>query len=389
MRLCVVSFKPCWRDGSGRWRSDGGFPLQISALASLFDSATVLTVVVPERAGGIPLSGAIRVVGVPAPRGDDLRRKLSVAGHLPQYLASFARHFREADVVHTPLPGDLPLIGLLLAMTMRKKIVARYGGSWAPTARTTLFNRITRGLLRGAAGGSRVMLATGEAPVGGDGRVQFIFSTALSEEELRRIDARTGRSLSDPPRLVYVGRLSPEKGVPVLLRAIAAVAAGLGPRTPRLALVGDGPQRRELETLVVSLGCSAFVTFEGQKTRDELSGELSSADLCVQPSLTEGFSKAWLDAMAHGLPVLSSDVGAARAVLGSPGERGWLVPPGDSDALAEAIRRVLAGGFDWPALRERCRAYVEGRTLESWAAAIGGICARQWGLRLVAGKLVA
>jgi glycosyltransferase involved in cell wall biosynthesis len=233
------------------------------------------------------------------------------------------------------------------------------------------------------------MLATGEAPVGGDGRVQFIFSTALSEGELRRIEARTGRGLSDPPRLVYVGRLSPEKGVPILLRALAAVVAGAGPRPPRLSLVGDGPQRRELETLAASLGCGAFVTFEGQKTREELSAELSRADVCVQPSLTEGFSKAWLDAMAHGLPVVSSDVGAARSVLGAPGERGWLVAPGDAGALAEAISRVLAGGFDWPALRERCRAYVEGRTLEAWAAAIGGICARQWGLRLVAGRLVA
>jgi glycosyltransferase involved in cell wall biosynthesis len=389
MKLCVVSFKPCWRDESGRWRSDGGFPLQISALASLFDETTLLTVVVPERDGGIPLSEGIQVVGVPAPMGDDFRRKLSVAWLLPRYIAAFARHFRQADVVHTPLPGDLPLVGLVLAMVMRKKVVARYGGSWVPTARTTFFNRVTRGLLRAGASGPRVMLATGEAPVGGDGRVRFVFSTALSGEELRHIDARTERGLSDPPRLVYVGRLSPEKGVPVLLQALAAVVVASGHRAPRLSLVGDGPQRRELERLAASLGCRPFVTFVGQKTRAELSAELSRADVCVQPSLTEGFSKAWLDAMAHGLPIVSSDVGAARSVVGAPGERGWLVPPGDADALAAVIRQVLAGGADWPALRERCRAYVEGRTLEAWAAAIGDICARQWGLRLAGGRLVA
>ncbi len=291
--------------------------------------------------------------------------------------------------MHTPLPGDLPLLGLLVALVMRKKIIARYGGSWAATAQTTFFNRLTRGLLRASAGGPRVMLATGEAPAGGDGRIRFVFSTALSDAELRRIEPRTARGLSDPPRLVYVGRLSPEKGVQVLLPALAAVAADASAPTPRLSLVGDGPQRRELETLAASLGCAALVTFEGQKTREELSRALDRADVCVQPSLTEGFSKAWLDAMAHGLPVLSSDVGSARSVVGASGERGWLVPPGDADALAVAIREVLRGRFDWPALRTRCRAYVEGRTLEAWAATIGDLCARQWGLKLAGGRLVA
>ncbi len=74
MKLCVVSFKPCWRDARGTWRSDGGFPLQISALASLFDATTLLTVVVEDRPGGIPLAESVRVVGLPAPRGADLAR---------------------------------------------------------------------------------------------------------------------------------------------------------------------------------------------------------------------------------------------------------------------------------------------------------------------------
>ena len=56
--------------------------------------------------------------------------------------------------------------------------------------------------------------------------------------------------------------------------------------------------------------------FTGQLDRARLSRELMNQDLCVQPSFTEGFSKAWLDAMAHGLPVLASQVGAAKGVLG-------------------------------------------------------------------------
>src|SRR5262249_17359192 len=108
---------------------------------------------------------------------------------------------------------------------------------------------------------------------------------------------------------------------------------------------------------------------------------------CVQPSLTEGYSKAWLDAMAHGLPVLASEVGAARGVIGADGERGWLTPPGLSSALAETIQCVIQQKRDWPALRHRCRSFVEARTLEAWGQTIGTICAHQWNLRLTEGRL--
>ncbi|HET9985618.1 MAG TPA: glycosyltransferase family 4 protein, partial [Longimicrobiales bacterium] len=113
-----------------------------------------------------------------------------------------------------------------------------------------------------------------------------------------------------------------------------------------------------------------------------LGRELAAADLCVHPSLTEGFCKAWLDAMAFGLPVLTTAVGAAEAVVGAAGERGWLVAPGRPEALAAGIRRVLTAPVDWPSLRRRCRAYAEAHTLEDWAERIARSCARQWGTPL-------
>jgi glycosyltransferase involved in cell wall biosynthesis len=132
--------------------------------------------------------------------------------------------------------------------------------------------------------------------------------------------------------------------------------------------------------------------FLGQLDREALSRCLDDADVCVQPSLTEGFSKAWLDAMAHGLPVIASEVGAARAVIGAAGERGMLVPPGDPEALARALERLLVSSTvgeagDWPALRRRCHAYVQSRTLDAWAERAGSLCASQWHLSLVSGKL--
>ena len=390
-RLCAVSFKPCWQDASGRWLSSGGFPLQMRAIGSLFDEMVLLIVRVEPRveeaAGGIPLPERARVVPLRSPVGHDARRKLSVAARLPYYLWKIGANIRDADVVHTPLPGDIPLLGMLMSLLARKRTIVRYGGSWPTNSQTTAMSRFTKSCMRRFAGGRNVMLATGSGPELPAPGVRWIFSTALSATELERVSPALDRGISAPPRLVYAGRLSPEKGVATLLRALAELAREGFEPLPKLVLAGDGPERGRLQALARELGVADRVDFAGQLSRDALSRAFACADLCVQPSLTEGFSKAWLDAMAHGLPVLATRVGAAAAVIGETGERGWLVPPGDAPALAGALRRVLAGPVEWRALRARCREYVEGRTLEAWAGEIGEQCAAQWNWDFDDGRL--
>ena len=367
----------------------GGFPMQIAGVSSLFDETTLVIVRGAPRSGGIRLSGASRTIALRSPQGADLRRKISVVLNLPYYLATIAKQVRGADVVHTPTPGDMPLLGMLIALLFRKRLIVRYGSSWVTTSQTTFTNRFTRACMRWFAGGRNVMLATGEGfhvPARG---MRWVFATALSAAELNRIQPHLDRALSQPARLVYVGRLSPEKGVAVLVRAMAILRDEGRRPLPHLTLVGDGPERRSLEQLVSALACGELIGFAGHCNREELSTHLMRADMCVQPSLSEGFSKAWLDAMAYGLPVLASNVGAAASVIGVAPEdaRGWLVPPGDARQLANALWQAIETPRDWPALRRRCRAYVESRTLEAWVREIGEVCAAQWNFSLVDGKL--
>lgn len=391
MKLCVVSFKECWLGRPGEWLSDGGFPRQMAALASLFDEATLVTPAVALRPGGIPLPRSMRLVPLPRPAGVDARRKLSVLAGLTRYVGLIAPQVREADIVHVPLPGDLPFIGMLIAQALHKPLLARYGSSWAVNGETTLMNRVIKRWMRLAAGGRNVMVATGydEAPPAPG--MHWIFASALWAEELRALRPRLERGLSSPPRLVYAGRLSPEKGVSVLLHALGRLEATASEPErrllPRLTIAGDGPARAALEDEARYLVAPGRITFLGQLDRQALSACMQEADLCVQPSLTEGFSKAWLDAMAHGLPVIASDVGAARAVIGMDGERGLLAPPGDEAALAALIVRMLHEPRDWPALRRRCVEFVQSRTLDAWAARAGELCASQWRMALVDGKL--
>jgi hypothetical protein len=159
--LCVVTFVPCWHDTEGRWFSTGGFPYQIAAIGSMFEGTDLVTVTREARDGGICLPPHLRVTPLREPKGVNFRRKLSVFVRLPYYLTRIGRSIRAADAVYIPVPGDLPLLGMILALLMRKRLLVRYGGSWQPNKTTTVMNRVTRLLMRLFAGGRNVIFTAG------------------------------------------------------------------------------------------------------------------------------------------------------------------------------------------------------------------------------------
>lgn len=361
----------------------------MAAIGSLFDEMTLLITRGPAAPGGIPLPTHAQVIPIRHPIGLDTRRKIFIAANLPYYLGTLAKYIRQADVVHTPQPGDIPLLGMLIALLLRKPLIARYGGSWANNNQTTFMGKFTKAIMRRFAGGGRnVMLATGAGEKAPADKMYWLFSSALSRVEVEQSQPVLNRGLSTPPQLVYVGRLSPEKGIPVLIKALSKLKQEQFHPLPQLSLAGDGSQRKELEQSILKLGCSDMVHFAGQLERNALSALLLGADLCVQPSLTEGFSKAWLDALSHGLPVLTTSVGAAQGVIGANGERGWIVSPNDVNALTDRLRQILSNPqLDWFSLRKRCREYSENLTIEAWGTKIGEICAQKWNKALIDGKL--
>jgi len=389
MHVCVVSLKECWQDETGAWLSSGGFPLQMEAVDSLFDRTTLVVVRGRPSGGGIPLPRNAHVVALRRPAGEDARRKLSVLARFPYYVHTIARHVTRADVVHVPPPGDIPLIGMLVAMSLRKRLLVRYCGSWEATSETTLMNRVTREWIRRCAGGRNIMLATGAGATPPAPNMRWIFATATSRSEVGAVRPDLSRDVGDPLALTFVGRLTAVKGVKYLIEALGLLRADgtLAGRLPRLTIVGDGPERDALADLAERTGCRQLVRFAGQLNRTEVMEELLRTDVCVLPSLSESFCKARLEAMLCGVPVISTPVGFGVEIIGKDQERGWIVPAGDSAALAETLRHVLTSPVDWPALRQRCRAYAEWLTLETWASDIGRICAEQWRLPLVDGKL--
>lgn len=140
-------------------------------------------------------------------------------------------------------------------------------------------------------------------------------------------------------RLVFVGRLDPVKGAPLLIEAFARVL----PAHPeaRLTIVGDGSSRAGAEALARDLGIAASVTFTGFRSQPEVARILEEADLLVLPSFAEGVPVVLMEAMASHIPVIASRVAGVQELV-EDGVTGFTVPPGDVATLAERIGRILS-----------------------------------------------
>lgn len=173
----------------------------------------------------------------------------------------------------------------------------------------------------------------------------------------------------------FTGALRREKNLSLLVDAFADAAL----ETARLLIVGDGPCREELTALAAARGVADRIHFVGRAT--EIRRFLHSADVFVMSSNTEQASMALLEAMACGLPCLTTDVGDSAAMLGHPGAP-FVVPRGDQAAYAAALRALADPahrGRTGDANRRRCcelytKAAMVARYEETWIAALRTYC---------------
>ena len=131
-------------------------------------------------------------------------------------------------------------------------------------------------------------------------------------------------------------RLVPIKDVITIVEALVRLRVDVP--DARLEIAGDGPERAHLEEKVAARGLTGAVSFLGWRT--DIRAVMSGWDVFALASLDEGFPIAALEAMAMGLPVVASAVGGLLELV-VDGQTGWLVPPGDSGALAQRLRALL------------------------------------------------
>lgn len=156
------------------------------------------------------------------------------------------------------------------------------------------------------------------------------------------------RFLSEKPRLLFVGRLSAQKNVMLLLKALNSVSDRF-----ETILVGDGEQASELREAVRVLRLQN-VRFYGRAQGTELRELYRNSDLFVLPSEREGLPLVLLEAMAMGLPIVATDVPGNRDVVVHE-KNGLLVPPGDPVAFRSALFRAIGDADNYRHMSEECR----------------------------------
>ncbi len=179
--------------------------------------------------------------------------------------------------------------------------------------------------------------------MGVDSNKTFLLPNAIklsntdSEANLSRQEIRKRLDLGNDFVLGYVGRLSTEKGLEFLLKAIGELAIEKEEISIKALIVGDGPEIENLKELAQELQIQSKIHFIGfQSSVDKW---LAAMDTFVLPSITEGTPMALLEAMSNGIPVIASKVGGIPSVIRNEIE-GILVPSKSPLHLQEAIQRV-------------------------------------------------
>ena len=141
-------------------------------------------------------------------------------------------------------------------------------------------------------------------------------------------------------RLIFAARLVEQKGAKLILQAISEISDRMS-RPVKLEVIGKGPEEENLKSLVEILGLGAAVCFSGWMDRSEVAHRMQRSDVFVFPSYEEGMPNVVLEAMACGLPVITTDIYATKGLVEN-GVNGILVPPGDASALGKAILHLAS-----------------------------------------------
>jgi glycogen(starch) synthase len=376
LRLCSV-FEPPASAIAGKAASFdpiGGMQNHTAELTRALDRRGVVQTVVTTRPPTAPhlqrLGNHARVIRLGLP----IRHFRQLYGPQAAVLAPILA--ARADLVHVHLGEDLAIlpVGMAAAKLHRLPLVLTVHMNLRHTLVVTDFRSVVLkafgGLIErwGERSADAVVVITPRP-------ARMLLSEGIEEDRVRVIPPGVNSALfagphDDPfpwlgrPRVVFVGRLAPQKGVRTL---VAAVNLLENPNA-QILLVGDGPERPALEREIRQFGVENRVHLLGFVQHEHVPAVLAHADLLVLPSIYEELGTVLLEAMWLGRPVVASRTGGIPDVI-TDGLNGLLVPPGNSEALARAIDRILsspdlsrrlgeaarerAKNYDWEVLAER------------------------------------
>lgn len=349
---------PLYRGEDGGYETYGPYARYVHEFARRCDEVAVFAPVATRDSDyrGCPIEAPnVRVIELP-----DFRTHIQATRHLATLYRTFRREVQNLDIINcrnTAPYGYLLYhlgrphgVGFFYHFTSDPweilRVGPRYRGLFGLLARSAY--RLDFGIQK------RVMqhvhsFVNGRVPCERlraiSDRVEPILSTTLTQSDFVK---RTDHALHKPVRLLYVGYLKHMKGLIHLVDALK-ILHDRG-EDVELHLVGSGPEENTLRRRIDSHKLSRRVHFHGYVSMGPLLNQhYDNADIFVFPSLSEGSPRVVLEALAHSLPVVSSEVGSVPELI-TNGESGIIVPTCDAGALAAGVTRFIHDD----ALRTRC-----------------------------------
>lgn len=272
----------------------------------------------------------------------------------PRFPALMRKMATDVDILHFHLPYPLADVSYLLSRPHGRIVAWWHSEIVRPKQLTKLYRPLLDRFLKKA---DRIIVAAPQLVDNSSFLRRFrekcrvipigIDTGRFEPTDAIRAKVQGIRGAHGGPIILFVGRLIYYKGVDYLVEAFGR----LQNRTATLLIVGEGPLQPQLEALASEKGIRDRTVFLGQVDDDDLLGYYHACDLFVLPSIanTEAFGIVQLEAMACGKPVVSTDLPTGVPFINQHGKTGLIVPPGDAEALAGAIERLL----DDPALAAR------------------------------------
>jgi glycosyltransferase involved in cell wall biosynthesis len=296
---------------------------------------------------------------------------------LPVLLCSLMRAMRQVDAIHVRCPGNLGLLGVILAPLFSKYRIAKYAGQWNGYAGEPWTVCLQRFILRSG---------WWRAPVVVYGKwdnqpkhiIPFFTSIMTKEQVKHAANIAKNKLILNPLKILFSGRLVSNKRVDALLEAIKIIEKDI--EDTEVVIVGDGPERDYLEDKSVNFGLGDKVSFTGALSFDEALKWLEWADCLVLPSIhSEGWPKVIAEAMSYGVLCIAVDHGQISNMLK---DRGIILESGSPQEIADSLLMVARQPEKFRPIVEKACVWAQQYSLEKLNESLKEVMVLWWNIQL-------
>lgn len=378
-RLLVVARVTHYRH-NGKLYAYGAYAREIDIWADLFPEVLVAGSLCAGPPGPDCTAFTrdnITVLPVKDECGDGLGSQLRQFLSLPVVVWQLAKYMRSVDAIHVRSPCDLGLLGAILAPLFSRCLVAKYAGQWNGYEGERFIVRAQRAVLSSRWWQGPVTVY-GKWPNQPPHVVSFFTSVMTADMVASAVRAAETKNIGSPLRVLFSGRLAPEKRVSHLLDAVKLVVQKGVPM--ELVLVGDGPEAGSLRSQADKLGLGKVVKFVGGLPFEQSLKWNEWAHCLVLPSMhSEGWPKVVAEAMCHGIFCIAGAHGQVPDMLE---DRGLALSPCSAEQMADALCWVAAHPSEALAMGRRASLWARGYSLEGLRDALHSLLEQKWRMKL-------